>query len=329
MSFGFAFITGKLNSLLKRMGVDAHEREQELSTERLESEANTVRVQAIKRSPVDPVGQIVEINGQKLAMIDLGQTISRDFRVTMNDNILSHGEPFGSGGALGKAAFAGFGAGSTMATSLLAGNVFLATASPTTLMPIGAGIGSAVMGPTGIISQAPFIAAGSAIMPVVAPVMLFMTVFGIMMLARFERVQDSLNTLAETISEILKRDVAEDYGLVLSANERLRDIREEFEESRRFTDEMKIRLALVERDLSSVHHKYGIIAGGRISGKIATQMAPTDQHIFAMSAVANINVDRLRLMLGLQDNPDDIRRSSEALVHKVNEYVTDFKPSGK
>ena len=42
---------------------------------------------------------------------------------------------------------AGGGGGGTAAASLLAGNVFLATANPATLMTIGTGVGSAVMGP--------------------------------------------------------------------------------------------------------------------------------------------------------------------------------------
>ena len=57
----------------------------------------------------------------------------------------------------------------TAASSLLAGNVFLATVNPQTLMTIGTGVGSAVMGSTGIVAQAPFVAASTALIPVVAP----------------------------------------------------------------------------------------------------------------------------------------------------------------
>ena len=165
--------------------------------------------------------------------------------------------------------------------------------------------------------HAGFIPAGSAIIPVVAPIMLFMTVFAMMMLARFDQVQVSLNKLMEAVFELLKREIAGDYGLMRSANERLQDITGEFEESRKFTDDMKIRLALVERDLSSVMHKYDVIAHEKIAGDLAASLAPIDQHIFALSAIANLHVERLRLRLSLQENPDDLRRSVDSLNGKI------------
>ena len=64
------------------------------------------------------------------------------------------GRPFESGGVIKSAWLQPlFGAGSTAASSLRAGNVFLATANPATLMTTG--VGSAVMGPAGIVAHAP------------------------------------------------------------------------------------------------------------------------------------------------------------------------------
>ena len=91
------------------------------------------------------------------------------------------------------------GTGSAVASSLFAGNVFLATANPATLMTIGSGVGSAVMGPTGIVATAPFVAASSALIPVVAPMMLFTTVSSVMMSARLDRVQKTLGRLEEAV----------------------------------------------------------------------------------------------------------------------------------
>ena len=51
-------------------------------------------------------------------------------------------KPFRSGGVLGTSCLPVLGAGSTAASSLIAGNVFLATASPATLMAMkGVGVG--------------------------------------------------------------------------------------------------------------------------------------------------------------------------------------------
>ena len=271
-----------------------------------------------------PVGQIVTIDDRDLAVVDLGTAMSRDVRALIEGNILTHGEPFRTGGVLGASCLPVLGAGSTAASSLFAGNVFLATANPATLMAVKGGVTSAVMGSGGIVAQAPFIAAGTAIVPVVLPVMFFMTVHSMMTSVRFDRLEASLNRLAQTIQEVLARGVAEDYGEVLSALARLEDIAGEFDGSRRFTDEMKIRLALVERDLSAVHYKYDLLTGKVLSTPLGATLAPADQHLYALSGVASIYVDRQRLRLALQDNPDDVARSAMTLHQKVQRTRTGF-----
>ena len=116
--------------------------------------------------PRHPKGEVRVVNGQTLAVIDFGPDLSRDLRRQIDKNILTRGKPFESGGMLDTACLPMMGAGSAATSALLAGNVFLATANPATLMQIGTGVGSAVVGPGGIIAQAPFVAASSAILPV-------------------------------------------------------------------------------------------------------------------------------------------------------------------
>ena len=137
-----------------------------------------MKISGCWRVPRHPVGQVVSTGMAPcpyLGIVDLGRNVSRDLRKQLDERMLSHGEPFGSGGVLGTSSLPLLGAGSTVLSSLSAGNVFLATANPTTLMQIGSGVGSAVMGPAGIVMHAPFISASAAILPVVAPVMFFMT----------------------------------------------------------------------------------------------------------------------------------------------------------
>ena len=268
------------------------------------------------------------IEDRELGVVDLGSEISRDLRELIDRSTLTHGEPFRSGGLLGASCLPILGAGSAAASSLFAGNVFLASANPATLMAMKGGVSSAVVSGGQIVGQAPFIAAKTAILPVVLPVMFFMTVSSMMMSVRFDRLQSSLDRLTGMIRQVLKREVAEDYGEVLSAITRLQDISSEFDESRRFTDEMRIRLALVERDLSAVHHKYGILIGESLSetgDPLAIELAPVDQHLYALSGVASIYVDRQRLRLALQDNPDDLARSVGALNKKVQTTRGSFR----
>ena len=117
------------------------------------------------------------------------------------------------------------------------------------------------------------------------------------------------------MKQLLKRELAEDFAQVLSAVTRLQDISAEFDEGRRFTDEMKVRLALVERDVGNIQHKYDILIGAPLSNSdevtnldsmaLRMNMAPVDQHLYALSGVASVYIDRQRLRLALQDNPDD------------------------
>ena len=145
--------------------------------------------------PRNPVGQILTHDERSIALVDLG----RDASIALRASWLTD-QPFQSGGVVESTwLLPMLGAGGTAASSLMAGNVFLATANPATLMTIGSGVGSAVMGSTGIVAQAPFIAASSALMPVVAPVMLFTTVSSVMMCAGLDRAQRTLGRLYEWV----------------------------------------------------------------------------------------------------------------------------------
>ena len=276
--------------------------------------------------PTHPTGQIGTVEGQQFGIIDLGTNISRALRPQFDEHILAHGEPFQTGGVLGTACLPVLGVGSAVSSSLLAGNIFLATANPATLMQIGSGVGSAVMGAGGtIVGQAPFIAAGSAIVPVVAPVVFFMTVATMMMAARFDQIHTALNQLAKAVEELLVREIAGDYGILRSALERLRDIGAEFDGGRRFTDEMKMRLALVERDVNILHHKYDILSARGVDSTLRAELAVSDLNLFTLSSLADIYVDHLRLKLALQDNPGDAKRSFSALNAKIDRYETAFR----
>ena len=93
--------------------------------------------------PTHPVGQITTVEEQQLGLIDLGTNISHALRPQFDKQILTHGEPFQTGGVLGTACLPvlGVGAALSSSSSLLAGNIFLATANPATLMQIGGGGG--------------------------------------------------------------------------------------------------------------------------------------------------------------------------------------------
>ncbi|MCY4440623.1 MAG: hypothetical protein OXE53_10510 [Deltaproteobacteria bacterium] len=276
--------------------------------------------------PGHPEGQIIEFEGQKLGVIDFGTDVSRVLRCQMDKNILTRGEPFRSGGILDTACLPIAGAGAAATSALLAGNVFLATANPATLMQIGAGVGSAVVGSGGtIVAQAPFVAASSAILPVVAPVMLFTTLSSMMICARLDQIQGSLDQLAKAVELLLVRHTADDYATLASALGRLRDVSEEFDGSRRFTDDMRTRLALTERDLNVLRHKYAFLLKRPVGSELEANLALSDIELFTAASLADIQIDHLRSKLALQDNPDDAYRRFSALNSRINDYEKAFR----
>lgn len=119
--------------------------------------------------------------------------------------------------------------------------------------------------------------------------------------------------------------------MLLSAIERIRGISAEFEECGRFTNEMKMRLALVQKDVNVLHHKYNILSSpdNRIDSILAANLTIPDLNLFTLSSVADIQVERLRFKLALQDNPDDAHRSLAMLDSKIDRYAALFEEALK
>ena len=205
------------------------------------------------------------------------------------------------------------------------GNVFVATVNRATLMTIGAGVGSAVMGPTGIIAQAPFVAASTALMPVVAPVMLFMTVSSAMTGARLDRVQRALGALSEGLERVRHLMEAEDYARLESAAEQLDEIGAQFVHGQRFTEGMKIALMLAKRDVNRLRRKFGHLAMREIRSEQDARLAVSDINLFVLSTLTDLRADALRLQLTLQDDPHYAERREAVLRKKVEQCADTFR----
>lgn len=291
---------------------------------RLRTERRTHDKRATSIAP-PPTAPFVQVDGEEMAILDLGRQVSSALRKELDQGLLETGRPFRSGGPLGHVCLPLAGGGAGVATSLAAGNVFVATADPATLMTIGKGLGSAIMGPTGIVGQAPFVPAAGAIMPVVAPVLLLTTFSSMAMAIRFDRIEKTLADLAEALNHLLANRIAEDAARFLSAWERLSDIREEYSKGPGFTDEMKVRLALLERDVNVLRHKHHVLTTRTAANVVAAKLSKNDQRLFVASSIADVQVDQLRLLLALQDNPADASRRLSALQKKVQAYENDFR----
>ena len=270
--------------------------------------------------PEKPVGQILTHQGRSIALVDLGRDASEALRASWPAD-----QPFQSGGVVDSTwLLPMLGAGSTAASSLMAGNVFLATANPATLMTIGSGVGSAVMGSTGIAAQAPFIAASSALMPVVAPVMLFATVSSVMMCARLDRVQMTLGQMSEVVERVRDLLEAEDYARFETAAERIDEIRDEFEECRRFASDVPDRLAKTDHDVGVLLSKYGILVTRNVDSIDAARAAVSDLNRFFLASLYDVQIDVLQLYLAIQNDPDVVESRQSRLREKIGRYREDF-----
>ena len=271
--------------------------------------------------PRYPVGQVVKHEGRSIALVDLGRDASEALRASWSED-----RPFESGGVIESGwLLPTLGAGSTAASSLLAGNVFLATANPASLMTIGTGVGSAVMGPAGIVGQAPFVAASSALLPVVAPVMLFTTVSSLLICARLDRAQTTLGELADVVERVRRLLDAEDYARLETAAERIDEIRSEFASNRRFASDVPERLSRVEHDVSLLRSKYGRLATGKVKSEEGARSAVSDLNRFFLASLYDIEIDVLQLYLALQNDPDVVEPRQSGLRQKIERYGEDFR----
>ena len=69
-------------------------------------------------------------------------------------------------------------------------------------MTIGSGVGSTVMGPAGIVAHAPFVAASTALMPIVAPMMAFLTLSSMLTRAGLNRAERTLDELSRDVKRV-------------------------------------------------------------------------------------------------------------------------------
>ena len=143
--------------------------------------------------------------------------------------------------------------------------------------------------------------------------------------ARLDQLQVSLERIEGLVRQLLAQELADDSGVLVSAMERLQDISDEFDGCRCFTEEMKIRLALAERDLNVLHQKYEILSGLEVDDQTSAELGVVCTKLFAMASIADVRVDRLRFKLALQDNPGDLKRRISLLESKIELYEESFR----
>ncbi len=214
---------------------------------------------------------------------------------------------------------------STVASATIAPTLFMATANPATLMQLGSGVGSAVMGASGIAAQAPFIPVAASL-PVVAPLALMGVVNTAVTMRQFQAVNAKLDTLANTLKDLLARaDITQIAGLI-AASKTLGDITEEYNELGHFTPAMIARFAVAEQALAAVARRQELLllsAERRaLDPKTDIEDVIRDVNAAGLAYITEVQVHVLHLALALQESPALVTKRTQQLtecIDKTNE----------
>ena len=214
---------------------------------------------------------------------------------------------------------------STVASATIAPTLFMATANPATLMQLGSGVGSAVMGASGIAAQAPFIPVAASL-PVVAPLALMGVVNTAVTMRQFQAVNAKLDTLANTLTDLLARaDITQIAGLI-AASKTLGDITEEYGELGHFTPAMIARFAVAEQALAAVARRQELLllSAERRALDPETDIEDVirDVNAAGLAYITEVQVHALHLALALQESPALVTKRTQQLtecIDKTNE----------
>ena len=275
------------------------------------------------KAPQNPVGQILTHEGRSVALVDLGSSASDALRTAWR---APGKHPHESGGVVESAwLLPALGGASMASSSLLAGNVFLATANPATLMTIGTGVGSAVMGPAGIVAQAPFVAASNALMPVVAPLMLFATVSAVVTGARLDGVQRELGRLTDAVDRVQRVLGARDYARFESAASVLDGLRSEFAQLGRFGTDAVAALALARQSTKQLRAQFGQLVEGPVTSENDARNAIADLNRYYLATILDLQADMLRVYLTLQEDSDLVEHRQSRLGQEIERCAGHFR----
>ena len=220
---------------------------------------------------------------------------------------------------------------STAASAAIAPTLFMATANPATLMQLGSGVGSAVMGAGGIVAQAPFIPVAASL-PVVAPLALMGVVNTAVTMRQFQAVNAKLDTLANTLTDLLARaDITQIAGLI-AASKTLGDITEEYGELGHFTPAMIARFAVAEQALAAVARRQELLllSAERRALDPETDIEDVirDVNAAGLAYITEVQVHALHLALALQESPALVTKRTQQLtecIDKTNERWSTLK----
>lgn len=267
--------------------------------------------------------------GEEIAVFEF-QGKLRDLMVSgLRESYLSTGRY--AGDAKGMApqgvlslASAGTAGGLTTASAAFSSTLFMATANPATLMPLGAGVGSAVMGTSGIVAQAAFIPVAASL-PVVAPLMAMQAMSAVVMLQQFHNLDKKLDAIKQTLDTAIARSEATLAGELIAASRIVDEVYTQYELSGTFSTDMLIRLALAERDVSRLAERFRYLVDAHqiedVDDIADVQRANYDAHSSMLASFLGLRIAYLRVSVDVQENPTSVSSSVAALKSRIGDDV--------
>lgn len=212
--------------------------------------------------------------------------------------------------------------GATALSATFSSSLFMATANPATLMSLGGGVGSAVMGASGIVAQAPFIAVASSL-PVVAPILAIQALNTAVLMQQFKQVNNRLNTIKKALDQAIARSEATHAGELLTASRIVDDVYDQYSLEGSFSQDMLMRLALAERDVKTLASRFRQLVEARSPLRMQDlgeiEQMNYDAHSAMLSSFVELRVMYLRVCVNMQENPKSVVSSTESLKSLIDD----------
>ncbi len=217
-------------------------------------------------------------------------------------------------------AVAAAGGAGTVASAAFSSTLFMATANPATLMQLGSGVGSAVMGSTGIVAQAPFIAVASSL-PVVAPLMAMQVLTAVVMLEQFKKLDQKLDAIKAALDVAIARAEATHAAELAAASYIVDEIYRQYAESGSFSNDMLVRLAFAEHDVRRLTERFRYFvethAVTDVDDMTEVLRANFDAHSAMLASCLDLRISYLRVCVDLQENPKSVGAAVDQLKGKI------------
>lgn len=213
------------------------------------------------------------------------------------------------------------GVAGTAISASLSSSLFMATANPATLMKIGSGVGSAIMGSSGIVGQAAFLPVASSI-PVVAPLMAMQVISSVVMLQQFNSIDKKLNKIKGSIDKMIARQEVTKVAELLAAVAMVDEIFLQFGQTGYFSIDQLIRLALAERETMVLVRRYQMLKEPGVNNSSTNDYVNYDTYCTMLASFLNLRVKYLRTCVDVQENPQFIRHSSKNFETLLNHVIS-------